>query len=98
MKGTTTVVFDRERLNKNLVEVAFHLDNVVELIAAVSALFDPERYDLPPGGNRLLDTIARDANVALMAFQDMRVQITGVDPAKVDVDRVLASLRERVPA
>lgn len=92
MKGTATVVFDRERLNNNLVDVAHHLTAVVELISAASALFDEEEYDLPSGGSYLLGVIERDAVAALRAFRDMRVQITGVDPADVDADAAVAEL------
>ena len=92
MKGTSTVVFDRDRLNTNLVDIAFHLDAVVELISAAGALFDEERYDLPAGGHYLLGTIARDATSAVKAFEDLRAQITGIRPGDVSLDAALASL------
>jgi hypothetical protein len=67
MKGTSTVVFDRDRLNTNLVDIAFHLDAVVELISAAGGLFDEERYDLPAGGRSLTTpaaAIQRQAPIA----------------------------------
>jgi len=85
MKGTSTIEFDRERLNTNLIDLGFHLNAVVELIAAAGGLFDEDRHDLPPGGHYLLGTIASDATAAAKAFEDLRVQITHIRPEDVDL-------------